>query len=189
MTNGHTALGRDELGRKWCPRCQTWKLEEEFGKLKREPDGLYRWCRICVNENQNKNYSNDKERGAKRTRNWYANNKEKYKTYVKNMETKNPGIIALYRRNAQAKRRHARVKLSFLELQFRWKEQDGRCEYCGICLEKTKDGKNPRQAQVDHVHPISRGGSHTIDNIVWSCRKCNTSKSNKLLSEWRNENG
>lgn len=39
---------------------------------------------------------------------------------------------------------------------------------------------------MDHVIPLSRGGDHSIDNIVPSCFSCNASKGNKLLSEISN---
>ncbi len=38
---------------------------------------------------------------------------------------------------------------------------------------------------LDHVVPKSRGGSNDADNLVASCERCNTSKGNKLLHEWR----
>lgn len=49
------------------------------------------------------------------------------------------------------------------------------CAYCGI--------RGP--LEFDHVIPISRGGRHSIGNLVPACRYCNGSKSNKLLMEWR----
>ncbi len=60
----------------------------------------------------------------------------------------------------------------WLEIQA---EFDGRCTYC---LEY------PERLEMDHVIPLSRGGNHTADNIVPACRSCNSSKGNKLLSEW-----
>lgn len=42
-----------------------------------------------------------------------------------------------------------------------------RCAYCG-------DSKAP--LTQDHVVPISKGGPHTIENIVPACRRCNTAK-------------
>lgn len=38
---------------------------------------------------------------------------------------------------------------------------------------------------MDHVIPLSRGGRHTVGNVVPACGTCNGSKFNKLLSEWR----
>lgn len=39
--------------------------------------------------------------------------------------------------------------------------------------------------EVDHVVPLSRGGSDEVNNLTTLCRKCNRSKANKLLHEWR----
>ncbi|MBK5229190.1 MAG: HNH endonuclease [Actinobacteria bacterium] len=42
------------------------------------------------------------------------------------------------------------------------------CQYCGRPAEN-----------VDHVIPRSRGGQHTWENVVASCRPCNSRKENK----------
>ncbi|CAN5266906.1 MAG: HNH endonuclease [Acidimicrobiia bacterium] len=39
------------------------------------------------------------------------------------------------------------------------------CQYCGRPAEN-----------IDHVVPRSQGGSHTWDNVVAACRRCNTRK-------------
>ena len=47
-----------------------------------------------------------------------------------------------------------------------------KCQYCG------------RQAEnLDHVLPKSRGGTHTWENVVASCRKCNTRKGGRTPRE------
>lgn len=38
---------------------------------------------------------------------------------------------------------------------------------------------------ADHVVPLSRGGSNDRDNLVCCCIPCNSSKADRLLSEWR----
>lgn len=48
----------------------------------------------------------------------------------------------------------------------------GRCQYCGSSAES-----------IDHVVPRSRGGEHIWSNVVACCRRCNTTKANRLLSE------
>ena len=52
---------------------------------------------------------------------------------------------------------------------------DSSCYYCG----------SKEKIQIDHVIPISRGGQHSIGNIVPACMKCNVSKGNKYLFEWK----
>ncbi|MFQ5556935.1 MAG: HNH endonuclease [Acidimicrobiales bacterium] len=47
-----------------------------------------------------------------------------------------------------------------------------RCQYC--------DGAADT---VDHVVPRSRGGSHSWDNVVAACRRCNAVKRDRLLGE------
>ena len=51
--------------------------------------------------------------------------------------------------------------------------RDGhRCQYCNRAAEN-----------IDHVVPRSRGGTHAWDNVVASCRACNSRKEDRLLSE------
>jgi 5-methylcytosine-specific restriction endonuclease McrA len=49
---------------------------------------------------------------------------------------------------------------------------DWTCQYCGRPAEN-----------VDHVQPRSRGGTHTWDNVVAACRRCNSKKENRLPHE------
>lgn len=53
--------------------------------------------------------------------------------------------------------------------------------YCVWCLtDLTRE-----TATMEHQKPISRGGRHCIQNLMgWSCRSDNSSRGNRLLSEW-----
>ena len=51
---------------------------------------------------------------------------------------------------------------------------DQACCYCG-----TRE-----HPAVDHMIPTSRGGQNGGDNMVWSCRSCNSSKGTKDVLEW-----
>lgn len=59
-----------------------------------------------------------------------------------------------------------------------WREileiNDNRCAYC---LERAQI------LEMDHVRPLSRGGEHSLDNVVPACSTCNSSKKAKLLLE------
>jgi 5-methylcytosine-specific restriction endonuclease McrA len=37
---------------------------------------------------------------------------------------------------------------------------------------------------MDHMIPVSRGGFHTIANIVPACQPCNSTKHDKNLAEF-----
>jgi len=49
---------------------------------------------------------------------------------------------------------------------------DHRCQYCGDTAEN-----------IDHVIPRSRGGEHVWENVVASCRPCNSRKEDRLAHE------
>jgi 5-methylcytosine-specific restriction endonuclease McrA len=49
---------------------------------------------------------------------------------------------------------------------------DWTCQYCGAAAEN-----------LDHVIPKSRGGTHTWDNVVAACRRCNSRKENRLIED------
>ena len=55
--------------------------------------------------------------------------------------------------------------------------QDGKCSYCGTLLDLQPKG----DTHLDHVIPLSKGGVHSITNVVWSCAPCNHKKSDRLL--------
>ncbi len=49
---------------------------------------------------------------------------------------------------------------------------DHRCQYCG-----------DRADSIDHVHPRSRGGLHTWENVAAACRPCNLTKRDRTPEE------
>ena len=55
-------------------------------------------------------------------------------------------------------------------LRFKILERDQfACRYCGRMAPAV-------ELQVDHIHPVSKGGADTMDNLVASCAACNQSK-------------
>src|SRR6266705_5616843 len=53
--------------------------------------------------------------------------------------------------------------------------QKGRCYWCH---------KKLVEYHIDHVIPLSRGGSNAPDNLVLACPTCNMRKAARLPSEW-----
>ena len=55
-----------------------------------------------------------------------------------------------------------------------WKAQQQPCSYC-LNLADT----------IDHIIPLTKSGTNFEDNLTPACRSCNSSKANKLISEWK----
>jgi 5-methylcytosine-specific restriction endonuclease McrA len=51
-----------------------------------------------------------------------------------------------------------------------------RCQYCGQVFQQ-------RELNLDHIIPISRGGTSCWENVVCACISCNTKKGDRLPSE------
>jgi rubredoxin len=50
------------------------------------------------------------------------------------------------------------------------KRDDYRCQMCGVTA---KDGAT---LEIDHIHPVSKGGTNEPDNLQVLCRDCNAGK-------------
>jgi len=60
------------------------------------------------------------------------------------------------------------------------KEQGYKCFYCERGFGKTK----LTHCTIDHVQPLSRGGTEDWDNLVAACYRCNQLKGNMDYAEF-----
>lgn len=59
-----------------------------------------------------------------------------------------------------------------------------RCQACGIKTPKRLRGSYKDNApELDHIVPLSKGGSHTRANVRCCCRKCNGTKGNGVMND------
>lgn len=86
----------------------------------------------------------------------------------------NPDRIFALNKRYRARSLGARGDATDAQIAARVAFYFGRCAYCGGPYE-----------HLDHVIPLSRGGTAWPANLRPACRKCNLSKRDKLLSEWR----
>jgi 5-methylcytosine-specific restriction endonuclease McrA len=82
-------------------------------------------------------------------------------------------------RKAKCERRHRKRATSY-SVGISWKTAVERfgwaCAGCGVICIRPLGFNNPIEATLDHIVPISNGGSHTWDNVQILCRDCNTAK-------------
>jgi len=190
---------------KTCTSCKQLLDLEQFGKRAVHKDGLQYKCKQCMNQS-NKNYRQDnKDQVNKTAAQWRKDNAEKIKHYGKryrdaNAEKQYERRLKYRIENAQrlseyneqyrkqnldkaAQRSNARRAKKLANGVFKIfnreikKIYSSPCFYCG----------SKQEIHADHVIPISKGGRHTIGNLVPACRKCNQSKGSKLLIEWKSQ--
>lgn len=101
----------------------------------------------------------------------------------KEYSLKHPEVGLQTMAKRRALKRHTQVDVAGIK---RWMREVRskpfmRCHWCG-------DRIRGSHIHFDHVIALSRGGSHTIGNLCCACRFCNSSKHDRLPSEW-NSNG
>ncbi len=122
-------------------------------------------------------YASDPEQARNKRRALYQKyperEREKSKKYRKSNPIKRRAAEAVRRtrKNNSVGRYTEKDVLKMLE------QQDNKCRYCGDSI--------VNKYEVDHIVPLSRGGSNDLSNLVIACQPCNGSKHNKLISEWR----
>ena len=95
--------------------------------------------------------------------------------------------------NANHKRREQMkhgAGLTVKDFEGMWREQAGKCYYCGKVMLRYEDVKNTLfkrcyeycrdYCTVDHVIPLSKGGLHDPQNVVLACRECNSKKNTDI---------
>jgi 5-methylcytosine-specific restriction endonuclease McrA len=91
----------------------------------------------------------------------------------------NPAAVSALRRNYKI-RRHSQEErgpgVSARDWERLLNRLGRRCAYCN---------NKPAGLQMDHVFPLSRGGQHSIGNVLPACPRCNLSKGARLLVEWK----
>lgn len=73
-------------------------------------------------------------------------------------------------RRRRAKQAQAEYPLTSKEWQIVLDKYGRKCVYCG----------SKKKIEMDHVVPLSKGGKHSMQNVLPACRSCNAEKNNKL---------
>jgi hypothetical protein len=120
----------------------------------------------------------NKAKALECTREWRSRNKTHIKEYNSKWSAEHPDSMM-----ERCHKRRARINNSaehFTQEQFRdlVKSYKGRCLRCGA---------TDKQIVPDHVVPLSRGGSDSIDNIQPLCRGCNSWKHSKTVDFRQNQ--
>lgn len=169
---------------KRCCKCKKEKPETEFYRASSTSDGLQRCCKNCGREYSQKPETIEKKRLARKR--WYEKNRDHELAVNRRWREANYHRIAA-RASAQAaawnkanpeKRREivTRRRLAARGISAEKIDRaaifarDGYC--CHIC------GKHvPRSERtLDHLVPLSKGGTHRADNVRLAHHRCNSAR-------------
>jgi 5-methylcytosine-specific restriction endonuclease McrA len=183
---------------KTCTKCGQTKNFTEFYKCKSKKDGLSSHCKECRriwrlqdSENQKiraKNYyEKNKQKVLENNKKWVAENPEKIAVIKKRYRDNNKEKVFIGNKRweqanpEKVKRKVTRRRaLKKKAITYFISSKDLRRLSMATCFFCTKKADT-----IEHLIPLTRGGTHGIGNLVAACRSCNSSKRNKFLMEWK----
>ena len=143
--------------------------EHQRGWKKRNPDKV----RAQIKLDNKRAYERHGEKLRAGVRRYYAENKEVIAERRAAPEGRRKRVIAQQRREAR-KRNQGGSGVTQEQWEEILEDHGHACAYCG--------SEGP--LHMDHVQPISRGGSHDASNVVPACKPCNSSKNDRTVAEW-----
>lgn len=178
-------------GLRICKKCQEPKPLTDFHKDKGNPDGYRAQCKPCRN-----GYMSG----------YYLANQDARKAYERHRRTNQPEHMRALDMARYERHKEKRILLASDNVRLRRARQAGvesdpkltvlalrsidgdYCCYCGVEMTFVRgrrgEGIASNRATLEHILPISRGGTHTFDNAAIACHRCNTSKNRKTVAEW-----
>lgn len=124
-------------------------------------------------------YLKTKEQSKARNTKWKIANAEHYKEYCREYskqyeQTLNGKEKTMNRKLKRRKYYDSQNPINFKEVKEKFDRLGNRCVVCGSCENIT----------IDHIVPLSKGGTNETDNLQPLCKSCNSAKGNKSMKEF-----
>ena len=123
----------------------------------------------------------NRDRLNQATKEWKARNADMNKEALKNWRANNPDRVAGHHRRRRARKQSAGGAHTPEDVRLLYQRQRGKCFNCNARLASGY--------HVDHIQPLSRGGTDDPVNLQLLCPFCNMSKGSRDPIEWAQANG
>ena len=174
---------------KRCTKCGSVKPLSEFYKCSGNHDGLKGMCKICVKQQHAQYYIEHHEEYKVHMRSYYREHIDEYKVhdqeyYQQHVEERRAhireyGTSDVGRAVDKAAKHNRRIQggsqLTGAVIRDVVEASNGVCPYCG---------KSFKEGHMDHIVPLSRGGTNDRDNLAYVCASCNLHKHTMTVEEF-----
>jgi 5-methylcytosine-specific restriction endonuclease McrA len=174
---------RESNGLKKCSYCKKTKNKTDFDGLKKSKDGLNYRCRTCHTIANKKSLLNHPDSQRKRSREYFKKNKnsvmDKLRIYRKTPKGMSVVAQGNFKRRSlmdNTKSEQSDIDLWLVKI---YSKPTFRCYYC-------QDTYKTKFVHIDHVEPLSKGGTNVISNLCASCSSCNLRKHTHSAAEFKN---
>lgn len=162
---------------KQCRICKISQTLDNFKDMSKNKYNKSPYCMPCEKQRRKEYYIKNSEHIKQKASQWKKDNPEKIKKIRKINRQNNLYKIRLRSKNKEGRRRSKkRNNGEFLILNKELKKIYS--SSCVIC-------HSTENIAADHIIPIARGGRHSIGNLQPLCNRCNSSKGQKFMSEWK----
>jgi len=171
---------------RYCRVCAALNRDryraENPEKTKAYSDAYNEKHRDAMNAKSREYYHNNKEHKKRVSREWKQRNKEWVKQYAKQWVDKNRTYKYYANSCRRDQRRGAEGNYTQNDIDRLITLQKEKCATC----HKSLSGRN---FHIDHITPITKGGSNWPSNLQLLCPACNISKHNLDPIDWAQKNG
>lgn len=130
-----------------------------------------------------KHYLENKKRIKEYRKEYRIMNRERIQKWQKEYYQNNKHVFVLHRQRYDAKKKKLPRTLTIEQWDSIKERFNNTCAYCGM-TEEEHESEYQEKLHQEHFIALDKGGEYTHNNIIPSCRKCNSSKQNKDFFEW-----
>lgn len=152
---------------KTCTECGITKPIIEFYKDDKCLYGVRSKCKECEKKRHANRYKNNRDEIIQKNKEWKDRIKEDKTIPFWNMRATKV--------NERCQKKGVYGLIVGEDLLDAYNKQDRRCYFCHRKLDD--------DFHIDHIVPISRGGTNVANNIAITCDYCNLHKSNNIFDE------
>jgi len=118
--------------------------------------------------------ANNPDKVRENSQKWRVNNPDKARAAVSRWQKNNPEKHVANQHRRRTRKTQAGGSYTAAEFKALCEQYDNRCLCCGRSFDEVR-------VNVDHIIPISSGGTSNIDNLQPLCQKCNFEKHDKII--------